>query len=111
MPIAVYISFILYITVGVRADSLIRKVELIPFWSYIKIIGEGASLKQTILNVLLFIPLGYLLVRCVKKPIIGLMIGSAVSLTVECIQFLTFRGTASETDAFRALSLSRPASR
>lgn len=82
-----------YNLVGMPTVNYVRfeiNLNLIPF------AGMAADLKNTILNVLLFIPLGFMLpvlwekYRSPKKTV---LFGLGVSLAIELLQMLTFRAT------------------
>ncbi len=83
---------ILFITLFSRAPTLTRTVHLIPLWSFTSH-GHG---RQILLNIALFIPLGYFLASIFESarhprvwPIITAL---ATSAGIELTQFLTYRG-------------------
>ena len=83
---------VLFITIISRTPTLIRTVHLVPLWSYTSH-GHG---KQILLNIALFVPLGFFLSSTFSKsnrpvlwPILSALL---VSATVEVNQFLTYRG-------------------
>ena len=87
-----YLS-VVYVLVGLPNVTYIRpelNLNLIPF------AGMLADLKNSILNVLLFIPLGImlpLLWNKFKTLKCTLLFGFGMSLTIELLQILTFRAT------------------
>lgn len=57
-----YISIILHITIFSRVQTLENTVRLVPFWSFVDCIrGNCARGVSILLNIGLFVPLGYLL--------------------------------------------------
>lgn len=66
-----------------------------PFWSYKEMSIDDFMYFEVRANVLLFIPIGFLLPMNVKKW--PLLCGIGFSLVIEITQFITHRGTC-ETD-------------
>lgn len=85
----VYIGGILWITLLSRVGSNSTGV-LKPFWSYREIIyGNVRVYKETVLNILLFIPLGLFLGAFFSsKSMIVVAVGLLSSLLIECCQLL-----------------------
>lgn len=89
---AVYLAGI-YAVVGLPTAAYIRlepNLNLIPF------IGMLISPENTILNVLLFLPLGLflpLLWKPFRHPGRCVVFGTMLSLTIELLQIFTFRAT------------------
>lgn len=83
---------ILFITLLSRVPTLTRTIHLIPLWSFTSH-GHG---RQILLNIALFIPLGYFLASIFERTrhprLRTLLSALLVSATVETIQFLTYRG-------------------
>lgn len=81
------------VLVGLPTVTYIRpelNLNLIPF------IGMIDDLKNSILNVLLFVPLGIMLPILWEKyrnPKKAILFGFGMSLTIELLQMLTFRAT------------------
>lgn len=75
-----------------------------PFWSYIALVnGErhpGVLLPQMIMNVVIFIPLGFLLGAAFSNTTLWktMIVGGLASISIELIQLLTNRGTAEYDD-------------
>lgn len=102
-----YLLAIFYITVGIRLGPLLAgqgadgqpQLELAPFWSY----GEfdRADIRwQVYLNVLLFVPLGFMLPWCaegLRRLWRVLLIAAAFSVLTEAAQYF-FRIGLCETD-------------
>ena len=92
--ILIFISLfcVLFITLLSRVPTLTRTIHLIPLWSFTSH-GHG---RQILLNIALFIPLGYFLASSFEStrhprvwPIITAL---ATSAGIELTQFLTYRG-------------------
>lgn len=85
----VYIGSLLWVTLLSRVGSDSTGV-LKPFWSYREIIfGNVRVYKETVLNILLFIPLGFFLRAFFSpKTVIVVAIGLLSSLLIECCQLL-----------------------
>ena len=99
IPIMLYIACILFITLFSRAAYLVRRIEVIPFWSVLQWIGGSTSNGRSILlNILLLIPLGYLLAGQCKRKWKSVVLCFCVSLLVELLQFLTLHGIADVDD-------------
>lgn len=87
-----YLSAV-YVLVGLPNVTYIRpemNLNLIPF------VGMIADFHNSVLNILLFIPLGIILPVLWKKYRIlkrTLLFGFAMSLSIELLQMLTFRAT------------------
>lgn len=97
----VYTIFILYITVLGRYSFEDFRARLIPFESYREVFaGSSSELRGIVLNVVLFVPFGFLTACCFldKKPVwIALCAGLILTVSVEVLQYLTRTGTL-ETD-------------
>ncbi len=73
-------------------QTLNRTVHLFPFWSYIMIFkGKTNYITGIVLNIALFIPLGFSLTRVFKFQWV-ILISIATTLAIELIQYLTYRG-------------------
>lgn len=89
---ACYLS-VVYVLVGLPNVTYIRaelNLNLIPF------AGILADWKNSILNVLLFVPLGIMLPLLwsnFNNPLKTVLFGFAMSLAIELLQILTFRAT------------------
>lgn len=83
---------ILFITLFSRVPTLSRVMHLIPLWSFTSH-GHG---RQILLNIALFIPLGYFLssiFESTRHPRLWQVIAAlATSSGIELTQFLTYRG-------------------
>lgn len=89
---ACYLS-VVYVLVGLPNVTYIRaelNLNLIPF------AGILADWKNSILNILLFVPLGIMLPLLwdnFRNPLKTVLFGFAMSLAIELLQILTFRAT------------------
>lgn len=95
-----FIFIILSSTVIFRKTDVLIKYDFYPFWSYFAIKeGEEYLLVQNIMNVVIFIPIGFLLGCGFPKlpwwKVIGT--GFLFSLTIETLQF-TFKREFCELD-------------
>ena len=83
---------IFFVTLFSRAPTLSRVTHLIPLWSY----TSYGHWKQIVLNICLFIPLGYslaLVFSISRHPRLWpILLALLVSAIVEAAQFLTYRG-------------------
>lgn len=75
-----------------------------PFWSYRAILSGNTDLLSEVLwNVVLFIPIGILimlLLTCKNKWVISIIIGSLLSTVIEVIQLISHRGLFEFDDIF-----------
>ena len=98
-----YIWYTLDSTIFGRNDFSDYKYKTIPFWSYIAIYnGETFLIKEDLLNVALFVPIGFLL--CYVLPYrrwwIALMFGLGLSVGIESMQLVWKRGICEFDDVF-----------
>ena len=93
-----YLFFVLCTTFLFRESSDNMRYYLFPFWSYDML--NYNIIAQLILNVMLFVPIGFLLGGILKEigsmPIIG--IGCFISVIIEFLQLLTRRGACNIDD-------------
>ncbi len=95
-----YYFLVLSSTVIFRKPSDTRTYEMTPLWTYQEILNGSDVLQMEIqLNILVFVPLGYLLVLVfgVERWWKALYWGMAASCTIEFLQLLLKRGFC-ETD-------------
>ena len=87
-----YILFIISETVLFRTPKVEIKYYLSPLWTYGVLYNR--MLAENILNILMFIPVGFLtsVGLGVKKTITVLCIGFMLSVAIEVIQLVTRRG-------------------
>jgi glycopeptide antibiotics resistance protein len=93
-----YIFFILCTTLLFRHSSDIMQFQFFPFWSYDVL--NYKIVAQLILNVLMFIPIGFLL-GTIMKEIRWMQViemGCLLSAAIEILQLLTRRGVCNIDD-------------
>ena len=98
---AAYVCCVLFITLFSREMNLIHRIEWIPFWSVYDWIISGSDYGISFfLNIALFIPLGYYLAElsgnAEEENHKGIAVTAikcfALSLIIEVIQFISYRG-------------------
>lgn len=95
-----YVLLLFFQTVVFRPRMKSSELYLQPFWSY-RAIQEGQEilLPENIMNVVVFLPVGFL-IGCIFKKIkwwMVLLIGISTSVSIEVVQFIYQRGL-SEVD-------------
>lgn len=98
--LAEYYFLILCSTVICRASVMERHVELMPFWNYPDIwnkVDYPADLIEVLLNMALFVPIGFLLGGIGFKTKKVLLMGICLSGIIEVSQFAFSKGLC-ETD-------------
>lgn len=105
--LAVYLLFIFYITLYSRSFSLIRTCRLELFWSYFQWAkGSADTGKQILLNIALFVPLGYFLLDVLRTWNIkraglwAVLISFGISASIETIQYVDGLGLGETDDVF-----------
>lgn len=91
-----YIWYTLDTTVLGRSDYSYYRYKTYPFWSYAAILsGEVSLIRENLLNVALFAPIGLLLCCLLpwRKWWIALMFGFELSVCIELLQLVWKRGT------------------
>ena len=84
--------FVTFITILSRTPTLSRVTHLVPLWSYISLLsGKWSYARQILLNIALFIPLGYFL-RSIIQSRWAILVALFTSISIELIQYLTYRG-------------------
>ena len=90
-----YAFLVIATTILRREPGEQASVILTPFWSYKETFLNSFMWFEVRANILLFIPIGFLLpLNAKKKP---LLLGILFSVVIEFIQLITHRGTC-ETD-------------
>ncbi len=93
-----YCVLVVTVTILIRRGTETMAVNMIPFTHVIKAINTGSmkSLEGDILNILLFVPFGFLLPQINKqvfrKAIFVLILGFAASTIIETIQLMFHLG-------------------
>ena len=84
--VCLYIGFILYITLFIRESNHIKSnMEL--FWSYKQFFSNSELRKEILLNIVLFIPLGYM-IPFIHKDKKWFVFPILLSLCIEIIQYV-----------------------
>lgn len=93
-----YVALVLCTTIIFRTASDEMRYVLCPFKSYIGIYNK--MLAENILNIVLFMPIGFLAGAALKKKHIlnALKIGVGLSLFIEVIQLISKRGVCNIDD-------------
>lgn len=92
-----YCIVILYFTLISKHRVTNRSVNLIPFYSYTKM-ADSFFRWQVLMNIFLFIPLGFLIPFASKKTFLQTLIfGCCLSIGIELLQFIFALGLC-ETD-------------
>lgn len=105
--LAVYLLFIFYITLYSRSFSLIRTCRLELFWSYFQWAkGSADTGKQILLNIALFVPLGYFLLDVLRTwnlkraGLWTVLISFGITASIETIQYVDGLGLGEADDVF-----------
>ena len=92
---------LLYVTVFSRPTGQMVKYCLLPFASYSQIEnGDGYLLPQVIMNVVVFVPIGFLIKAAFNEWNWGkaIVCGMSLSMTIEALQLILMKGTAELDD-------------
>ena len=97
-----YYFLVLCSTVICRTITVSKRVELMPFYNYADICN-GVDFKRTVmeilLNVALFIPIGFLLGGTMSKGFLKVLFtGCILSIFIELLQLATGRGLCETND-------------
>lgn len=84
----VSIIFILYVTILTRMPTLTSTVRLVPFWS----LASKGYIRQVLLNIALFVPLGYFLSAVIRHRYIPIVTALGISVCIELLQYFSCRG-------------------
>jgi glycopeptide antibiotics resistance protein len=106
--LSVYVFLVFASTVFSRKVKADYAYEFVPFWSYRRIMAGSRSLFwEDVFNVIMLIPVGFLLPACKKngaKSGIGIrgimLITFLISLTIEMLQLVLKRGLFEFDDMF-----------
>ena len=91
----VYFLVVAYETLLTRDIGVERRIELTPLWSYAQF---SDHYSQIIMNIFLFIPLGFLIPFASKKTFLHTLIFSCcLSIIIEALQYILALGLC-ETD-------------
>ena len=96
--LCLYLFLTLCGTVIFRETSASTRYILLPFWCYTSLYNR--LLNEIILNILFFIPIGFLATGAITKPnllkVCGM--GCGWSITIELLQLITRRGVCNIND-------------
>ncbi len=87
-----YVALVLCTTIIFRTESDEMKYVLCPFKSYIGLYNR--MLAQNILNIVLFMPIGFFAGAALRKKRLlkAIKVGAVLSLFIEIIQLISKRG-------------------
>ena len=93
-----YLFFVLCVTLLFRESSESLRYYLFPFWSYDVL--NYKVIAQSILNVLMFVPIGFLLGAIMngRRWLQVIEMGCLLSVMIEILQLLTRRGVCNIDD-------------
>ena len=97
--IILYSVFIIYEVLLKRSPQKEQLINLTPFWTY-GYLHKVDTLCQLLLNILIFIPLGILLSMRGRKAYTCILVGFALSVTVEAAQYYYRLGLCEYDDVF-----------
>lgn len=103
LALAGYIWYTLDTTVFCRSDYSYYQYKTYPFWSYAAILdGKESLIKENLLNVALFVPIGFLLCSLLSRRRwwMALIFGLGLSTGIELMQLVWKRGTCEFDDVF-----------
>ena len=97
-----YYFLVLCSTVFCRTTPVLKRVELKPFYNYVDI-WNGVDFKRTLmevlLNVALFVPIGFLLGGIMPKGFLKVLFtGCLLSILIELLQLASGRGLCETND-------------
>ena len=97
-----YYFLVLCSTVICRTAPESKRVELMPFYNYVDIwngVDFKRNLMEVLLNIALFVPIGFLLGGMMQKGVVKvLLIGCVLSCLIELVQLTTGRGLCETND-------------
>ena len=94
LSLGAYVCCILLITLVFRESGLVPQLQPVPLWSLAEWFrGSLDSGISIILNILLFVPFGYLLTGLdSQKKLRPILLSFSLSLLIELLQYVTCRG-------------------
>ncbi len=93
--LADYVAVLICSTIVFRSSSALTGWNFMPFWSYQEIVkGRDMLLMGNILNILLFLPIGFLacFIFAEHRLVKTLIFGTTLSLIIELGQFIFSKG-------------------
>jgi glycopeptide antibiotics resistance protein len=103
LALVVYLCVVLWLTLG-RLPGPKAPVALVPLvdtWRQMRDLGNRGAAREVIGNVLLFIPLGFLLAasfRPLRRLLPGVAVAAGISLAIEAMQSLPSIGRSTSVD-------------
>ena len=93
-----YLLMVLCFTILFREEKDVAQISMIPIWEYASL--NYKLIAESILNVLLFVPLGFLAGAAIKGRKLLRTIGlcCCISVTIELLQLITKRGVCNIDD-------------
>jgi glycopeptide antibiotics resistance protein len=87
-----YVFLVLCTTIFFREETFVKRYHLYPLWSYTEL--YTTILAQLIMNIMMFVPIGFFVGGSLKKKHIWnvIKIGFLLSLFIELTQLITTRG-------------------
>ena len=87
-----YVFLVLCTTIFFREETFVKRYHLYPLWSYTEL--YTTILAQLIMNIMMFVPIGFFVGGALKKKHIWnvIKIGFVLSLFIELTQLITTRG-------------------
>ena len=87
-----YVFLVLCTTIFFREETFVKRYHLYPLWSYTEL--YTTILAQLIMNIMMFVPIGFFVGGALKKKHIWnvIKIGFLLSLFIELTQLITTRG-------------------
>ena len=101
--LAAYLGVVLWLTLraGPGSSSPAYFVPFVDTWSQIRDTGDHSALGEVVGNILLFIPLGYLLpaaLRPLRRINATVLAGLAITISIELLQWLLIEGRSPSID-------------
>lgn len=93
-----YLLMVLCFTIIFRDEMDVAQISMKPIWEYASL--NYKLIAESILNVLLFVPLGFLADAAIKRRMFLKTIGlcCSISVTIELLQLITKRGVCNIDD-------------
>jgi glycopeptide antibiotics resistance protein len=99
---AIYLFIVLWLTL-IDRTSTYRRIMLTPFWEYRNLLFTSEHLywfQQITCNILMLMPLGFLLAMRKISPLKIVIVGCGLSVCIELTQLVTARGLCEFDDVF-----------
>ena len=95
-----YLILLICATVIFRDSTCALGVEFVPFWNYTNSYFTEDVLLETLLNIVMFIPVGFCSAVFLKRPVMLkiFLLSMTLSCTIEITQYLLERGFCETND-------------